>query len=174
MRIEPSQAIRGVTHIELDRHADDRGFFMETYRRSWFGDSEFVQGNLSRSDGGVLRGLHYHLRQEDLWLIPQGTALVTLVDLRRSSSTFLEAEQFELSGPRAVHIPVGVAHGFHAVEPTVMSYLVTNYYDGTDELGVLWSDPDLAIDWQVDDPIVSERDRHNLKWADVPDHLRPQ
>lgn len=147
---------------------------METFRRSWFADSEFVQGNLSRSDQGVLRGLHYHTRQEDLWLIPHGKALVTLVDLRASSPSFQQVEQFELYGSKAVHIPVGVAHGFYAIEPTLMSYLVTNYYDGSDELGVLWSDPDLAIDWQVDDPVLSERDQQNPKWADVPEGLRPR
>ena len=158
MQIEPSQAIRGVNHLEFVQHFDDRGFFMETFRRTWFEGSDFVQGNLSFSDEGVLRGLHYHTRQEDLWLIPNGKALVTLVDLRASSETFLQVDQFELLGPRAVHIPIGVAHGFYALEPTVMSYLVTNYYDGTDELGVLWSDPDLAIDWRVADPILTDRD----------------
>lgn len=174
MRTEPSRSIQGVNHLEFDQHHDDRGFFMETFRRAWFEESDFVQGNLSSSEQGVLRGLHYHTRQEDLWLIPHGRAFVTLVDLRASSPSFMSVEQFELFGPRAVHIPVGVAHGFYAMEPTLMSYLVTNYYDGTDELGVLWNDPDLAINWQVTDPILSERDQQNVKWADVPEHLRPQ
>lgn len=172
-RVE-SQSIEGVSHIELQPFEDGRGFFMETFRRSWLPDSDFVQGNLSSSTAGVLRGLHYHLRQEDLWLIPSGLAHVTLVDLRASSTTFRAIEQFELHGPRAVHIPIGVAHGFYVGEPTLMSYMVTGYYDGTDEHGVLWNDPDLGVTWPTDTPILSERDLGNPKWSDVPVAERPR
>jgi dTDP-4-dehydrorhamnose 3,5-epimerase len=113
------------------------------------------------------------LRQEDLWFIPFGSALVTLVDLRASSSTRLAVEQFELAGPNAVHIPIGVAHGFYAPVETLMSYMVSGYYDGTDELGVRWNDPDLGIKWPVEAPILSDRDQSAPKWADVPSELRP-
>jgi len=85
----------------------------------------------------------------------------------------LRVEQFELMGPQAVHIPIGVAHGFYAPSETLMSYLVSGYYDGSDELGVRWNDPELEIDWPVADPIVSDRDQTAPKWADVPDELRP-
>lgn len=173
MDIRPSAVIDGVQHLTLEQHFDGRGYFMETYRASWLPESDFVQGNTSKSDGGVLRGLHYHLRQEDLWFIPSGSALVTLIDLRASSSTYLQVEQFELSGPQAVYIPIGVAHGFYAPAVTLMSYLVSGYYDGSDELGVRWNDPDLGIKWPVAEPVVSDRDQTAPKWADVPDELRP-
>lgn len=170
----PSSAISGVTHLTLDRFEDPRGFFTETFRAAWFPMFDFVQGNLSQSRPGVLRGLHYHLRQEDLWMIPKGGAWVALVDLRETSPTHLAVETFELSGPHAVHIPIGVAHGFYAPEHILMSYLVTNYYDGSDELGVLWSDPQLGIPWPTDEPILSERDQSNPLWADVPTEVRPK
>lgn len=174
MDLIESTTIAGVRHLNLQRFDDGRGYFMETFRRSWLPGSDFVQGNLSSSSAGVLRGLHYHLQQEDLWLIPSGRAHVTLVDLRASSSTFKAIEQFELAGPHAVHIPIGVAHGFYVGEPTLMSYLVTGYYDGTDEHGVLWSDPELGIAWPVAEPILSDRDLTNPKWSDVPEERRPR
>ncbi len=173
MDIRPSQTIDGVKHLTLDQHFDGRGFFMETYRSSWLPGTTFVQCNTSKSEAGVLRGLHYHLAQEDLWFIPHGAALVTLIDLRASSPTHMAVEQFELTGPAAVHIPIGVAHGFYAPVETLMSYMVTAYYDGSDELGVLWNDSALGITWPVESPILSERDQAAAKWADVPAERRP-
>ena len=174
LEVKPSSIIEGVRHIVLERKYDERGFFMETLRRDWFPDIEFVQSNQSFSEKGVLRGLHYHLKQNDLWMIPHGSAQVALVDLRASSPTYMAVEQFALSGPNAVYIPIGVAHRFYAEEPTIMAYQVTQYYDGSDELGVLWSDADIEIDWPRADVILSERDVTNLKWADVPAELRPR
>lgn len=174
MKSKPSSSIDGVAHIELEQHFDERGYFMETLRREWLPDFEFVQSNQSFSEKGVLRGLHYHLRQEDLWMIPQGSAQVALVDLRASSPTYMAVEQFNLSGPNAVLIPRGVAHGFYTEEPTIMSYQVTEYYDGSDENGVLWSDPDIAVDWPMTDVVLSDRDAVNPKWADVPPDLQPR
>ena len=174
MEVRPSTTIEGVNHIELTQHFDERGFFMETLRRDWFSETEFVQCNQSFSEEGVMRGLHYHLKQEDLWMIPNGRALVVLVDLRESSPTNMAIEQFKLFGPSAVRIPIGVAHGFYAEEPTIMSYHVTRYYDGSDEHGVMWNDPDIDVDWPMDDMVLSERDLTNLKWADVPAELRPR
>lgn len=173
MDIRPSALIDGVHHLTMDQHQDGRGYFMETYRTSWLPGVDFVQNNTSKSEAGVLRGLHYHRKQEDLWFIPFGKAHVTLVDLRASSSTYLAVEQFELSGPTAVHIPIGVAHGFYAPVETLMSYMSTVFYDGTDELGVAWNDPELGIIWPVESPILSERDLTASKWADVPIELRP-
>ena len=106
-------------------------------------------------------------------MIPHGSVQVALVDLRASSPTFMAVEQFGLSGPNAVHVPIGVAHGLYAEEPTIMTYQVTQYYDGSDEHGVLWNDPDLAVDWPSR-VVLSDRDRNNLKWVDVPAELRPR
>ena len=171
--LRASDLIPGVTHLQLQQFPDDRGFFMETWRASWLPESTFVQGNLSSSQQGVLRGLHYHLRQEDLWFIPRGIAWVALVDLRAHSPAYLQVETFELSGANAVHIPIGVAHGFYATDDLLMSYLVTGYYDGTDELSVTWDDPDIGISWPTSDPILSTRDQTNPRWSDVPPELRP-
>lgn len=168
-----SQVIEGVSHLDLEQHGDERGFFMETFRASWFPGVTFVQGNLSRSAAGVLRGLHYHLHQDDLWLVPAGTAFAALVDLRRDSSTYLAVETFDLSGGRAVYIPTGVAHGFYARDDLLMTYLVTNYYDGSDELGVAWDDPSLGVSWPTADPVLSARDRNNVRWAEVAVESRP-
>lgn len=173
MELRPSAVIDGVQHLVLQKHHDGRGYFMETYRATWLPTSEFVQANTSQSAPGVLRGLHYHRKQEDLWFIPSGEAHVTLIDLRASSATHMAVEQFELSGPRAVHIPIGVAHGFYAPVETLMSYLVTGYYDGSDELSVLWNDPELGIEWPVAAPTLSDRDQQAPKWSDVPAELRP-
>ena len=143
MDIRPSAVIDGVQHLTLEQHFDGRGYFMETYRSTWLPPALSCRATPPSLTAGVLRGLHYHLRQEDLWFIPSGIALVTLIDLRASSSTYLPVEQFELTGPQAVYIPIGVAHGFYAPAETLMSYLVSGYYDGSDELGVRWNDPDL-------------------------------
>ena len=146
---------------------------METFRSAWLPTAKFVQNNMSKSEAGVLRGLHYHRSQEDLWFIPSGLAEVTLIDLRTSSPSSMAVEQFELSGPAAVYIPIGVGHGFYAPVETLMAYMVTAAYDGTDELGVLWNDPDLGIKWPVESPSLSDRDLTASKWADVPADLRP-
>ena len=166
--------ISGVRHLHLDRFDDERGFFAEFFRASWFPESQFVQGNVSSSRRGVLRGLHYHLRQQDLWSVATGTAFGALVDLRESSPTYLAVETFELESARAIQIPEGVAHGFLAVTDLVVGYLVTNYHDGSDEHGVAWDDPDFRIPWPVEAPILSERDRTNPRWSVVATELRPR
>jgi len=169
-----STVIPRVTHLTLAKYPDDRGYFMETFRAAWFPESEFVQGNLSSSQAGVLRGLHYHLHQEDFWVIVSGTAWAVLVDLRADSPAYLQVETFPLPATHGVHIPIGVAHGFYAETDLVMSYLVTDYYDGTDELSITWDDPDIAIAWPAAAPILSERDKTNPRWADVPPERRPR
>lgn len=174
MNTAPSRVISGVRHLHLDRFDDERGFFAEFFRANWFPESHFVQGNISSSRRGVLRGLHYHLRQQDLWSAPTGTAFVALTDLREGSPTYLAVETFELESARAVQIPGGVAHGFLAVTDLVMSYLVTNYHDGRDEHGVAWDDPKFGIPWPVENPILSERDRTNPRWSAVAPDLRPR
>lgn len=150
MNTEPSPSVSGVLHLHLDRHEDGRGFFMETFRANWLRDATFTQGNLSSSSRGVLRGLHYHRHQDDLWMMPNGRAFVAVVDLRRGSP-----------------------NGFFAVTPTLMSYLATNYC-GTDELGVRWIDREIGIEWPTHAPLLSERDRNNPYWRHVPGELRPE
>ena len=163
--------IAGVAVIPLTTLADDRGSFTETYRHAWFEASgkPVVQSNLSRSRAGVLRGLHFHKTQADYWCVVQGRAFVTLVDLRGGSPTFGAAHTatFDAAELRGLYVPPGVAHGFCALEDVSLIYQVDAYFTGDDEFGLAWDDPELAIDWPVRDPVLSERDRANPSLAAV-------
>ena len=166
-----SERIRGVYVVPLRAFADSRGYFFESFRQSWLpGMPPMVQGNVSFSKAGVLRGMHYHLRQADFWLAPSGHVRAALYDLRASSPTRGASQLLELgeSHPFGVYIPPGVAHGFYTLSPSIMTYLVDQYYDNSDEKGVRWDDPALGIDWQVQDPIISARDRENPALAAIP------
>lgn len=178
----PPSALAGVRYGAVIRHGDERGAFRELWRASAFGDDagKFVQANLSTSAPGVLRGLHCHQRQLDYWIVASGRAFVALVDIRpaiRGEGPAI-VETRELRTDEWVVIPVGVAHGFLALEPLEMLYLVTNEYDGSDELGFAWDDPAVAIPWpRVEGtpdgrPILSERDRSNPPLDDLVVRLR--
>src|SRR5215471_9185440 len=115
----PSERIAGVHIVSFRAFADPRGYFFESYRRSWIpGVRDMVQGNCSFSKAGVLRGLHYHLKQADFWMLPWGRVRVGLYDLRASSPTRGVGERLEIAGdhPLGLYIPKGVAHGYYAVE----------------------------------------------------------
>lgn len=173
----PSDDIAGVEVVGCQTSADSRGFFTETWRRSWLPKArEMVQGNMSFSKAGVLRGLHYHLRQADLWFVPTGDVLAVLFDFRAGSPTYMRAARFQLgdASRQALYIPPGVAHGFYARSDSFMTYLVDEYYDGADELGIRWDDPAVGVDWGVGDPIVSERDRQNPLLAAIAPAARPR
>jgi len=147
--------------VEPESYADPRGRFVETYRREWFPDGlEMVQSNRSERSAGSLTGLHYHHRQSDYWYLLRGRARVGLCDLRRGSPTEGATLVVELveDEERGLFIPPGVAHGFVAVTDVLLTYLVDHYYDPTDELGVAWDDPDIGIDWQISEPVLSDRD----------------
>ena len=180
-RERPTSVLPGVRYGALARHADERGAFRELWRAdAWNldpGDTgsapgthpAFVQANLSSSAAGVLRGLHFHQRQLDLWIVASGRAWVALVDVRPmlAGGTAPVVETRELVPDEWVVIPTGVAHGFLALEPLELVYFVTNPYDGSDELGFAWDDPTAAVRWPLLDvtpdgrPILSDRDRQN-------------
>jgi dTDP-4-dehydrorhamnose 3,5-epimerase len=172
-----SDRIRGVYVVPLRASADARGYFFESYRRSWLppGIPEMVQGNVSFSKAGVLRGMHYHLRQADFWLVPSGHVRAALFDLRATSPTQGASQVLELGEehPFGLYIPPGVAHGHHAVSASLMTYLVDQYYDASDERGIRWDDPALGIDWGAHNPILSARDQENPRLADVPAEFLP-
>jgi dTDP-4-dehydrorhamnose 3,5-epimerase len=195
----PPSRLAGVRYGAVARHADGRGAFRELWRASAFGPiapadagtanapdrdagagARFVQANLSTSAAGVLRGLHYHQRQLDYWIVASGRALVALVDVRpllTKSAPRATVETRELVADEWVVIPVGVAHGFLALEPLELLYLVTNEYDGTDELGFAWDDPAVGVPWPIlatpdGRPILSERDRSNPSLDDLVAGLR--
>jgi dTDP-4-dehydrorhamnose 3,5-epimerase len=191
---ERPSSLDGVRFGAVTRHADSRGSFRELWRASTFptltvaetgapDDSEprFVQANLSTSAAGVLRGLHYHRRQLDYWVVASGRALVALVDVRPlldGTGDRALVESRELSADEWVVIPAGVAHGFLALEPLELLYLVTNEFDGSDELGFAWDDPAVGVPWPPVEvtpdgrPILSDRDRSNPTLAELVARLR--
>jgi dTDP-4-dehydrorhamnose 3,5-epimerase len=187
-------AIPGVRLGSVVRHGDARGSFRELWRDSAFPaltiedtgapagmTPRFVQANLSTSAAGVLRGLHYHRRQLDYWVVASGRAFVALVDVRPVATGAAEratVETCELGADDWVVIPTGVAHGFLALEPLELLYLVTNEFDDTDELGFAWDDPAVGVPWPSIDatpdgrPILSDRDRSNPSLTELVAGLR--
>jgi dTDP-4-dehydrorhamnose 3,5-epimerase len=153
--------------------SDQRGSFTELWRASHTSGLEaedFVQANLSRSREGVLRGMHFHRRQADLWVLIEGRALAASTDLRSLSAGgagSVVSQLVELAAGDALYIPSLVAHGFWALEDAALLYLVSREYDGTDEYGFAWNDPDAAIAWPTGEPIMSDRDRNNPSLAEV-------
>tara|TARA_Y100001960_G_C14364632_1_gene676083 strand:- start:58 stop:618 length:561 start_codon:yes stop_codon:yes gene_type:complete len=177
--IQYSNLIENVVIIELESHSDQRGLFVETWRKEWLpGSTEMVQANRADRSAGCLVGLHYHLHQADYWYVTAGQARVVLHDLRIDSPTEGITQGIELDGygdpsHRGVYIPPGIAHGFSALTDTTITYFVDHNYDPNDELGLAWNDPDVAADWGIDDPILSERDKLNPKKSELIENLRP-
>ena len=154
--------IDGVKLLRLAAMEDHRGALLELCRLSWLGDVTIVQWNLVVSQGSVLRGMHWHNLHWDL-IAPVNCGLVVgLADVRIDSPTEYAAELVEVQSeaPTAVLIPPGVAHGFLSLEPTVVMYGVSRYWDPADELGVRFDDPALSLDWPLPPggPVLSERD----------------
>jgi dTDP-4-dehydrorhamnose 3,5-epimerase len=169
----PAPDLEGVRAFPLDLHADPRGAFAEIYRRAWSpAFDEMVQANLSWSKARVLRGLHVHREQADLWVVVSGRMLVGLFDLRLGSATRGRKQEIALDAERdrvALYLPPGVAHGFCAETDVTLLYLVDRPYSGADELGLAWDDPEVGIDWPVAEPILSDRDRANPSLAELLD-----
>jgi dTDP-4-dehydrorhamnose 3,5-epimerase len=173
MPAKGSTLITGVYYVPIKVFSDERGRFMETFRREWFSwvNWDKIQHNRSDSMAGVLRGLHYHHHQIDYWYVPKGVIRMGMVDLRPSSPTYMATEVLEIGEDNntGVFVPVGVAHGFYALTDATLMYVVNNYYDGgADERGVAWNDPDIGIDWGVTDPLLSPRDQQNRFLRDIP------
>jgi dTDP-4-dehydrorhamnose 3,5-epimerase len=180
----------GVRFGAVARFGDQRGSFRELWRASRQSElseslaglphAPFVQANLSTSAAGVLRGLHLHRHQLDYWVVATGRAFVALVDVRPllHGDGAAAVETRELAADDWVVIPSGVAHGFLALEPLELHYLVTSEYDGSDELGFAWDDPDVGVAWPPLDgtpggqPILSDRDRSNPSLAALVERLR--
>ncbi len=129
-----------------------------------------VQSNLSRSHPGVLRGMHFHRRQADYWCFTEGRVFVVLFDLRSGSPTERRLQTLELDATerlRGVYLPPGIAHGFFASSEVTLLYLVDRVFDGTDEFGFAWNDPELPVEWPTTAPTLSERDAAAPALADV-------
>lgn len=158
----------GLYELEPKVFGDKRGYFFESYRREVYQElgieEDFVQDNESFSVKGTLRGLHYQERphaQAKLVRVVHGKVLDVAVDIRKDSPTFGKHHTVLLEADRhnMFLIPAGFAHGFVALEDSVFFYKCSNYYNQASEGGILWNDPQLDIDWGIDDPIVSEKDQ---------------
>ncbi|HMT05445.1 MAG: dTDP-4-dehydrorhamnose 3,5-epimerase [Solirubrobacterales bacterium] len=157
----------GPVLIEPDVFGDDRGFFLETFSRDGWRelgvDEEFIQHNHSRSGKGILRGMHFQTSpgQAKLVRCARGEIFDVIVDMRPGSPTFGQWEGFRLDDVKhhQLLVPIGFGHGFCVIsELADVTYLVSSYYDGSTEAGFDWADPEVAIDWPISDPLVSERD----------------
>jgi dTDP-4-dehydrorhamnose 3,5-epimerase len=161
-------SLSGVLLLEPRVFGDDRGFFFESYNQHSMAEAgitdQFIQDNHSYSAMNVLRGLHYQLRnvQAKLVRVVSGEILDVAVDLRRTSSTFGQYCKAVLSGDNKLmfYIPRGFAHGFLVRSPSAhVLYKSSDFYDPESERVIVWSDPELAIDWEVQgQPVLSAKD----------------
>jgi len=176
--------IPGVILIEPRVFGDARGFFLETWNReryleAGFPDVQFVQDNHSRSSKGVLRGLHYQRENPQGKLVWAATGAVfdVVVDIREGSPTFGQWYGCKLSDENhcQLWVPPGLAHGFCVLSDIAdFQYKCTDYYRPDDEGGVLWNDPAIGIDWPIEEPLLSEKDRKSPRLADIPSDRLPK
>ena len=161
--------IKDLLIIKPDVFADERGYFFESYNKQRFSEHglemNFVQDNESQSMKGVLRGLHFQnapYAQGKLVRVVKGAVMDVAVDLRKGSPTFGQWESVELTeGNKFMYwIPEGFAHGFVCLaDHSVFTYKCTNVYNKASEGSIRWNDPDLNIDWKIEHPILSEKDK---------------
>lgn len=173
-KITESELIKGVYIVEPSVFGDDRGRFLESFRKEWFPQRSWdvVQCNRSESVRGVVRGLHYHYHQVDYWFVMSGMIRACLADIRPNSPTYKATQTLDMGDDNMIglFIPVGVAHGFATIsERVILTYVVDNYYNNSDEFGVAWNDPELGIDWGLDssEAVLSGRDSGNPMLKDI-------
>ncbi len=160
--------IAGLLEIIPQVYHDNRGWFLEFYKETPFREQginyKFTQENMSFSQKGVVRGLHFQRepwQQAKLVSVLQGKVMDVVVDLRKGSATFGESYCCELDSDRhnLLMVPDGFAHGFAALEDSLFLYKSSGAYTPDAESGILWNDPDLNIQWPFDNPILSEKDQ---------------
>ena len=160
--------IKDLLIIEPKVFGDERGFFYETFQAERYKaagvNADFVQDNRSRSSRGVLRGLHFQKTkpQGKLVSVSEGEVFDVAVDLRPESNTFGQYESVLLTGENKLQffVPAGFAHGFCVLSETAdFQYKCTDYYDPSDEGGLLWNDDNLAIQWPIEAPLLSDKDK---------------
>lgn len=167
-----AEEISGVKLIQPRIFEDSRGYFFESYNANQFTDvgipTHFVQDNQSLSHRGVLRGLHFQhppMAQGKLVRVIKGAVLDVAVDIRKGAPTYGQHVSYELNetNKHMLWIPPGFAHGFCTLQDhTIFSYKCTEFYDPKSESGIMWNDTDLGVDWNMDHPILSEKDTKNL------------
>lgn len=172
--------LEGLALIEPQVFGDERGFFVETFSRDAWRElgveAEFVQHNHSRSVSGTLRGLHFQTApgQAKLLRCPRGRIFDVAVDLRRGSPTYGRWEGYVLDDENhhQLFVPVGFAHGFCVLsEVADVTYLVSSLYDPETEAGIRWDDPEVGVEWPVEEPLLSARDVEAPTLAEVADDL---
>ena len=170
----------GVVLVEPDVHRDSRGFFIETYHSEKYAGAgirgPFVQDNHSKSGHATLRGLHLQVGRPQAKLIRviEGEIFDVAVDVRVGSPTFRRWTGVTLSAQsfNQLYVPAGFAHGFSVMSETAqVEYKCTDLYDPPSELGIAWDDPEIGIQWPVERPVLSDRDRANPRLAVVRDRL---
>jgi dTDP-4-dehydrorhamnose 3,5-epimerase len=167
----------GVLIIEPDVFADNRGFFFESYNLNRYRDAgidtNFVQDNISKSAKGTVRGIHYQAgdtAQGKLCQVISGNVLDVAVDIRYGSPTYGQHVSVNLSAEKhnQIWLPPGFGHGFSVLsDEVIFMYKCTDFYSKKDERAILYCDTDLNIDWQVEIPIVSDRDKAAKKFKDI-------
>jgi dTDP-4-dehydrorhamnose 3,5-epimerase len=167
MRVEKTTAFQEALIIEPDAFRDKRGYFMETYHKDKYEHlgigKHFVQDNVSYSVRGTLRGLHYQHphSQAKLVQVIKGEIFDVILDIRRGSPNFGRWTGITLSDEnnRQFYVPEGFAHGFCVLSDTALVlYKCSDFYAPESERGVLWSDPDIGIEWPIADPLLSNKD----------------
>ena len=176
-------SLSGVFELQPRVFRDTRGFFLETYHQERYSDlgipDVFVQDNHSRSTKSTLRGLHYQWprAQAKLCRVIEGEVLDVAVDIRIGSPNFGKWTSVLLSAERQnqIFIPQGFAHGFVALSDTAQFlYKCSDLYDPSREYGIIWNDPDLAISWGVENPLISDKDAKYLTLAGMPREFLPR
>ena len=170
----------GVVLVEPQVYGDERGFFLETYAvEEWKGlgvKADFVQQNHSRSSRGTLRGIHFQTSpgQAKLLRCARGSIIDVVVDLRRDSDTYGQWDSHILDDEKhhQLYVPVGFGHGFAVLsEVADVCYQVSSLYDPATEAGIAWDDPEVGVDWQVEAPLLSQRDKEAPHLKEIADSL---
>ena len=180
-RFTPTE-IAEVVLIEVDTYPDDRGFFRETYKESAYAESgfpwTFVQANFSKSRKDVIRGLHFQYEPAGigkLISVTRGRIMDVAADIRPDSPTYKRWVGAELSGESGsmLYVPPGFAHGFCALEDDCfVNYMMTGEYSPAHDAGVRWNDPEIGVEWPIDDPILSLKDANQVFLNEIEDRLR--
>jgi dTDP-4-dehydrorhamnose 3,5-epimerase len=171
------EKIEGIISFYPKVIGDERGYFLESYNEKKYldiigGSFNFVQDNFSMSAKGVLRGLHFQIppfEQGKLVQVTTGKAIDVVVDIRKDSPTYGQHLKVLLDSnlKNQLWIPPGFAHGFCALEEnTIFNYKCTNYYSPESERSILWNDSDLQINWNIQDPTISEKDKRAVNFKD--------
>ena len=166
-----STKFTGLKIIQSKNYRDSRGLFKEDFKKKFFKDKKFVFGCTSSSKKNVVRGLHLQTKfsQGKYISVLKGSIFDVAVDLRKDSKTFGKYFKIILSdnNAKSIYIPAGFAHGFLGLaKENIIHYLCTNYRSAKHEIGLLWNDKDLKIKWPTRKPVISKKDRNNLKFLE--------